>query len=131
VFNSGQMAAIIAAAEQACAAGEPLNIVGHSMGGNTAIEVALFLFGPGLLVNNLITIDPVGPLHTVLPTQIPTTNFVQRQGLPYGSYLSGGNVTNVPVGGPDVNHFTITGNQMVQSSVQGMILGTRKSCGTR
>jgi len=57
-FNSGQISEAFDAAIQACKAGEPVHIVGHSAGATTAIS------SPDALriwvdTNSLNTIDPV------------------------------------------------------------------------
>jgi thioesterase domain-containing protein len=92
VFGAGQVASIASAAVAACAAAEPLRIVGHSMGGATAVEVALALFRQGFVPSNLITIDPFSPSHAAVPAQVRATNFLQRESLLAGSYLYGDNV---------------------------------------
>lgn len=40
--------------------GEPLNIIGHSLGGKVAIDLAQSLSGTSLEIDTLVTIDPVG-----------------------------------------------------------------------
>ena len=37
----------------------PINLIGHSFGGNTAVDIAAALGAKGVLVDTLITIDPV------------------------------------------------------------------------
>lgn len=59
-FAHGEFAEAAAAAAAARDKGEPLNIVGHSLGGRNAILVANSLAEQGIVVDNLITIDPVG-----------------------------------------------------------------------
>lgn len=44
---------------QAAQRGEPINIIGHSWGGSTAIALVRLLREQGIRVNNLVTIDPV------------------------------------------------------------------------
>ena len=80
------------------------------------------------MVNSLFTIDPFAPDY-MIPSPIPTTNFVQLGGVPFGSNLYGDTVTNIVVSG--VNHFTITADQGVQDRIATSILGTRKSCRTQ
>jgi pimeloyl-ACP methyl ester carboxylesterase len=117
------MAAIVAAAEAACAAGETVNLVGHSMGGTTDVAVALALFQRGWVVNNLITIDANLPFGGALPSQIRATNYYRQGGWLHGDPLHGANVTNVVV--PNVSHWAIT--QAVEPEIKGIILGTRKA----
>lgn len=52
---------IHAAIEKGIPVNEPLNIIGHSMGGATAITQAN---GTSVKIANLITIDPVGTAGT-------------------------------------------------------------------
>jgi RHS repeat-associated protein len=120
-LNSGQVQDAIRLATQAQAAGEPVYIVGHSLGGSTGIDAALQLPQPP---THLYTIDPFLPNQNI-PDNIPTTNFLQRDALPFGSYLQGQNVENVLIDGLGfAGHFTIT--DQVQGAIAEQILSRRK-----
>ena len=57
VFSWNEFSSAVAAANEPLKAGEPLNIIGHSLGGSAAVELA---GRADNLTTNLITIDPVG-----------------------------------------------------------------------
>jgi RHS repeat-associated protein len=59
-FSYKDTTEIYQAAVAARQAGEPLNIVGHSLGGRTAIDLAVSLEKIGIKIDLLVTIDPVG-----------------------------------------------------------------------
>lgn len=61
-FSHTQDGAIAKALVEPLAKGEPLNLIGHSMGGAEAIQQAK---ATGAEITNLITIDPVGPTGEV------------------------------------------------------------------
>jgi RHS repeat-associated protein len=120
-LNSGQVQDAIRLATHAQAAGEPVYIVGHSLGGSAGIDAALKLPQPP---THLYTIDPFLPNQSI-PSNIPTTNFLQRDALPYGSYLQGQNVENLLIDGlGSLGHFTIT--EQVRDAIAEQILSGRK-----
>jgi RHS repeat-associated protein len=56
-FSYSQKSEITAAIAAPLAEGEPLNVIGHSLGGREAIKQAI---NSGANITNLVTIDPVG-----------------------------------------------------------------------
>ena len=59
-FSYTESNEIYAAAIAARESGEPLNIIGHSLGGRTAIDLSQSLADNRVKIDNLFTIDPVG-----------------------------------------------------------------------
>ena len=59
-FSYTESNEIYAAAIATREGGEPLNIIGHSLGGRTAIDLSQSLADNGVKIDNPFTIDPVG-----------------------------------------------------------------------
>jgi len=87
-FNSSQIREAFDAAIQACKAGEPVHIVGHSAGAATAIRLTKVLYGSGWALTSLNTIDPVGEEFFSLPP-VFSMNYVQTSIPLPGSLLHG------------------------------------------
>ncbi len=122
-LSSGQIQDAIRLATQAQAGGEPVYLVGHSLGGSGLINVATQLQQPP---THLYTIDPFLPNQNI-PANIPTTNFLQREDFIFGSYLQGQNVQNVLIEGLGfLGHFDITANSQVQSAITQQVISGRK-----
>jgi pimeloyl-ACP methyl ester carboxylesterase len=97
-------------------------IVGHSMGGGAALDMAAELGRAGVPVELVVTIDPVGT--TVVPSNVRrTVNLYVRGGI--GAPIqraskSRGAVQNVPEANPDIGHFSIIAARETQ--VLGLVL---------
>ena len=125
VLNSGELARVVEEAKQAKLAGEPVFIVGHSLGGETGSAASLELLNAGFPVDHLILIDSFVP---VAPQGIPTTNFYQQSGLPFGFPVENANPLDEQLirGLGRDGHFRITEDRRVRRGVLDIILGRRK-----
>jgi RHS repeat-associated protein len=132
VFTAGQLDEAAAAAAANCRDGKPVHLIGHSMGGATAIDVALSLARKGILVSDISTIDAFRPRVTSLPYDITALNFYQTRSVPAGGPLGGRKTNPLPsqhIGGlGGYAHSTITSASSVQLPILGMVLGHRVPC---
>jgi RHS repeat-associated protein len=132
VYTAGQMDDALVDARSQCRAGNPVHLVGHSMGGTSVIDIAWSLARMGILVSDITAIDAFRPRVGSMPPGITTLNYYQTQHPPAGIALSGRKVN--PGGSqlvsnlPDYTHSTITSDHRVQVSTLKMILGHRVPC---
>jgi RHS repeat-associated protein len=129
-FNSGEIDKAIEAAKliQSIDPNEPIHIIGHSMGGDAAIDVATGLLQSGIVVDNLIPIDPFSEQEREIDARIRTLNFRQQSGLPFGSVLKGASVSEEIIDGLGLGgHFDITGDSRVRDRIIDIIRGTTES----
>lgn len=123
----GAMAAAIAAAER----GEPINIVGHSTGGDSAVDLARLLNTLNIPVSTLATIDSVGLNNSTIPPNVSLNlNYYQNntsvlQGGP-NSALAPDRSQVVNIYRPEDNHFNIDDAEDIRNSIVNQILGRRK-----
>jgi pimeloyl-ACP methyl ester carboxylesterase len=68
-FSWSEPKAILAAMDKPLAKGEPLNVIGHSLGGSMAVRTSQFSANK---VTNLISIDPISATSGVKPSKVDT-----------------------------------------------------------
>ncbi len=128
-LNSGQYQEAINLARDAASKGERINLVGHSLGAETAVHVARALDKLNIRVNLLATIDQVslfGPGGSIPPNVNFNLSFWQNtwwfphDGPNLFQQLQG---VNIFVEG--VNHFNITKSPIVENTIREFILRTR------
>ncbi|HEV8640842.1 MAG TPA: RHS repeat-associated core domain-containing protein [Methylomirabilota bacterium] len=121
IFNSGQQKDIVELAKRIQAAGRPLFIVGHSLGGQRALAVVNELLNAGITPDHVFTIDPFIANDTMAPPGGPLTNFYQMQ-----SFINGRPIidaTNIQISGAGVGHFSITNHPLVRNTIVNTITG--------
>ncbi len=134
VYTAGQLDQAMSAAQDRCRRGQPVHLVGHSMGGTVVIDIAWTLALRGILVSDLTAIDAFNPRMTMAPPGITALSFYQTQHPPAGAPLGGRKVNswqNQLVSGlVGYTHLTITSEPRVQTQVRSMILGHQVPCTT-
>jgi len=129
--NSGEIFHAVALDTAAAQRGEPVHIVGHSWGGDTAVDVAWALHQQNTRVTTLVTIDSVGLNNTTIPPNVGLNlNYYQNK----TPILRGGenralDPTRTRVGNiyrPNNTHFNIDDAQDIQQQIRNQILGGRK-----
>jgi RHS repeat-associated protein len=127
VFNSGAQAAAVKAAIDAKRRGEPVYIIGHSLGGERALRVAAELARRGITPDHVFTIDPFIQDGTTVPPGVPVTNFYQENVGWASRFIRGREVVgadaNVLITG--TSHLTITEHGTVRDTIQNTILAPR------
>lgn len=128
MFNSGDRSGVLAKARDIRVAGRPLFIIGHSWGGQLAIDVAEQLKAEGITPDRVFTIDPFIADGTTIAPGIPLTNFFQQEGLlingkfPINGRAVVGAEANILVTG--TSHFEITEHKVVTEAILTTILAT-------
>jgi hypothetical protein len=89
VFNSAQIGQAQRAAQAACLSGQPVHLVGHSLGGRAVIDIAWQLANKGIYVSDLTAIDAFRSPYTSAPPGVLTYGFFQDQDPPRGRPLGG------------------------------------------
>ncbi|MVA97800.1 hypothetical protein GN330_11145 [Nitratireductor sp. CAU 1489] len=112
------------------APGLPVILVGHSFGGNAALQVAALLAQDGIKVDLVITVDPTrdGPISPNVRRYI--NYYLSANAI--GSELAGGGaaarVVNIDIRdrtdieGLATGHWTMTVNQKIKAEILGAIL---------
>jgi RHS repeat-associated protein len=124
ILNSGETEAAYA---QACArkrAGEPVNLVGHSLGGRAVLAVARQLVSRcGFAPDHVFTIDPFEAPDVKAPPGVAVTNFYQRRSWWFQGPEVGDARANIFV--PGYFHSNITGSDIVQDTIEQTIIEGR------
>ncbi len=128
LLNPGETSLATALAEEAAARGEPINLVGHSLGGDAAVTVAGNLQDSNISVNNLVTIDSFRK-NQVSSNVVNNVNFYETQSWwPFrGETNTGAQITNNLL--IDVGHFDIDSDPAVQFITCVTVLSGRKNVG--
>ncbi len=117
-FSHGQLNKILAAIKKAKCdnPNDPINLVGHSWGGDTAADIAAMLMSSGNLVDLLVTVDPVSRSQPNLSdTTFGARNWMNINAAPSSTNGSdfiaflGGKWGNSPAGFADT-HFSVNTN---------------------
>jgi pimeloyl-ACP methyl ester carboxylesterase len=124
ILNSGETEAAYA---EACArkrAGEPVNLVGHSLGGRAVLAVARQLVSRcGFAPDHVFAIDPFEAPDVKAPPGVPVTNFYQRRSWWFQGPEVGDARANIFV--PGYFHSDITRSELVQGTIERMIIESR------
>lgn len=123
-LNSGQTPQ---AFEQACRLKKrkrPVFLIGHSLGGRAALEVARRLLEDcGLAPDHVFTIDPFEAPDVMAPPGVPVTNFYQRRDWYFQGPEVAGARANVFV--PGAFHLNITDHDLVRRTIEQTIRESR------
>lgn len=116
-----------AAYAEACTrkrAGEPVYIVGHSLGARAALAVARQLVSRcGFAPDHVFTLDPFEAPDVKAPPGVPVTNFYQRRSWWFQGPEVGGARDNIFV--PGAFHQTITGVESVRNTIEQTTIESR------
>jgi RHS repeat-associated protein len=124
IFNSGETEAAYAEACTRKRAGEPVYIVGHSLGARAALAVARQLVSKcGIAPDHVFTLDPFEAPDVKAPPGVPVTNFYQRRSWWFQGPEVGGARDNIFV--PGAFHQTITGVESVRDTIEQTIIESR------
>jgi RHS repeat-associated protein len=132
VYNSAQAGLASRAARAACLSGQPVHLIGHSLGGAAAIDIAWQLAARGIYVSDLTAIDAFRARHTSAPPGVLTYSFYQRQGMPRGRPLGGRKANpfddQLISGLPGNPHLTITDHPRVATTMMRLALFHNVPC---
>lgn len=106
----------------------PVVIVGHSLGGNAALQAAYVLGQRGIPVDLVVTVDPTSsrPVSSVVKRYLN----IYMSGDAFGAALAGSGTgvdnddirSNPTLNRPGVNHFTMDENPIVQQQILAAIM---------
>jgi pimeloyl-ACP methyl ester carboxylesterase len=124
IFNSGQTEEAYAQACQSKKDGQPVYVIGHSLGGRAALAVARRLVSAcGVAPDHLFTIDPFEAPDVKAPPGVPVTNFYQRRSWWFQGPAVGDARANIFV--PEAFHSDITEKGIVRGTIEQTIFESR------